>query len=180
LDFELAYRRLNDPAQLWSAEIAREVADELGDSLLGFERVSDGHVDFVCRVLSERALSGRPGLENLIIALYLDREKLTEVQLQCLFDCLAGAFGLVTEENLAFAMGDFVARVASPRNALQLLRDMTTNAMSTNALAGVFLGLDILRRHRQDTNAVLLEAVEAAAKIAEGRIEVLEAGVNSA
>jgi hypothetical protein len=141
LEFELAYRRLVAATQCQSLQVGQAVAREFGDSLLTAEFASDEHVDFICRVLLDPVVARRPGLDELILALYIDREKLSESQQERSFSCLANSFGHLADENLAFAIGDFIARVASPERALELLLDMTAKAISLQALAGAsFLG----------------------------------------
>lgn len=173
MDFELAHRRLVD-AEPWQAlEIAEAVAEEFGHSLLTFAPMSDGHVDFVCRILSDPVLAGRPGLENFVMEFYSQREKLSEAQLGRFYACLAGSFGHLADETLAFAIGDFIARVAPPDRALALLSEMTTKVNSRDAVSGIFLGLDILRKHHR-ADAVLLAAIEAADKVADARAAELK------
>jgi hypothetical protein len=89
---------------------------------------------------------------------------------------LANRFGHLADENLAFAIGDFIARVASPERALELLLDMTANATSLQALAGISLGLDILRKHPTETSH---NAIESAVKTAEERSAQLKNEANS-
>jgi hypothetical protein len=175
LDFELAYRRLVEATPLQSRQVAQAVADEFGDSLLTAEFVSDEHVDFICRALLDPVLAERPGLDELILALYIDREKLSKSQLERFFGCLTNSFGHLVDENLAFVVGDFIARVASPERAVELLLDMTAKATSLQALAGVFLGLDILRKH---PTGMSLNAVESAVKAAEERSAQLKDEAN--
>jgi hypothetical protein len=91
-------------------------------------------------------LPKRPGLAELIVMLYLDREKLSERQRERFFGCLASSFGHLADEDLAFVIGDFIARVAPPEDSLELLFDMTAKATARQALAGVFLGRDILEK----------------------------------
>jgi len=166
LDFELAYRRLVAATQLQSRQVGQAIAREFGDSLLTVRFVSDEHVDFVCRAPLDPVVAKRPGLNELILALYIDREKPSESQQGRLFGCLANGFGHLADEDLAFAIGDFIARVASPERALALLLDMTAKATSRQALAGVFLGLDILRKHPVGMS---LDAIESAITTAEAR-----------
>lgn len=168
MDFELAYRRLVDAEPRQAGKIARAVADEFGDSLLTFAPMSDGHVEFVCRVLSDSVLATRPGLASLLMEFYIEREKMSEAQLERLYACLSETFGHLADETLAFAIGDFIARVASPDRALALLGEMTIKASSRDAVLGVFLGLDILRKHHE-ADAVLLAAIEAAGTAAQTR-----------
>jgi hypothetical protein len=175
LDFELAYRRLVEAPPLQSLQVAQAVADEFGDSLLGVEFVSDEHLNFVCRALLDPVLAKRPGFNELILALYIDREKLSESQLERFFGCLANSFGHLADENSAFVIGDFIARVASPERALELLLDMTAKATSLDGLAGVFLGLDILRKH---LTGMSLNAIESALKTAEERSAQLKNEAN--
>jgi hypothetical protein len=169
LDYELAYGRLTDPKRFNSAREAKDVANEFEDSLLGIEHAPDEHVDFVCRVLSEASMAKRPGLEHLVLALYADREKLSETQLRRFVDCVANSFSLVTDKNLAFASCDFIARVLPPSDALLLIRELTAKSTSQAALAGVFVGLDILRRQARASEAMRLDAVELAIAAAEER-----------
>ncbi|QHO77027.1 hypothetical protein ACH79_34670 [Bradyrhizobium sp. CCBAU 051011] len=115
-------------------------------------------------------------MDELILALYIDREKLSESQLERFFGCLANRFGHLADENLAFAIGDFIARVASPERALELLLDMTANATSLQALAGISLGLDILRKHPTEMSH---NAIESAVKTAEERSAELKNEANS-
>ena len=176
MEFEFAYRRLVGATQIQSLQVAQAVAREFGDSLLATEFVSDEHVDFVCRAILDPVLTKRPGLDQLILALYIDREKLSESQQERFFGCLANSFGHLADENLAFAIGDFIARVASPERALELLLDMAAKAISRQALAGVFLGLDILRKH---PTGISLNAIESAAKTAEERSAQLKDEANS-
>jgi hypothetical protein len=157
LEFELAYRRLVAAAQLQSLQVAQAVASEFGESLLTAEFVSDEHVDFICRLLLDPVVAKRPGINELILALYIDREKLSESQLERFLGSLANSFGHLADENLALVIGDFIARVAPPERALALLHDMTAKATSLQALAGAFLGLDILRKHPA---GISLNAVE--------------------
>jgi hypothetical protein len=139
LDFELAYRRLVEAPPLQSLQVAQAVAREFGDSLLTAEFIPDEHVDFICRLLLDPVVAKRPGFNELILALYIDREKLSASQLERFFSCLANSFGHLADENSALVTGDFIARVASPERALELLLDMTAMATSLQALAGVFL-----------------------------------------
>jgi hypothetical protein len=176
LDFELAYRRLVAAIQLQSRQIAEAVAKEFEDSLLMAECASDEHVDFICRLLSDPVVAKQPGLDELIFSLYLDRRKLSEGQLDHVFACLPNSFVHLADEDSAFVIGDFIARVAAPERALDLLLDMTAKATSLQALAGVFLGLDILRKHPAGMS---LNAIESAVKTAEGRSAQLKDEANS-
>ena len=176
LDFERAYRRLVAATSLQSLQVGQAVAREFGDSLLTAGFVSDEHVDFICRALLDPVVAKQPGLDELILALYIDREKLSESQLERFFGCLANSFGHLAAENLAFVIGDFIARVASPERAVELLLDMTAKATSLQALAGVFLGLDILRKHPAGMS---LNAIESAVKTAEERSAQLKNEANS-
>lgn len=176
MEFELAYCRLVAATRLRSLQVAQDVAREFGDSLLTAEFVSDAHVDFICRVLIDPVAAKRPGLDCLILALYVEREKLSESQRERFFGCLANSFGHLADENLAFVMGDFIARVASPERALELLLDMTAKATTLQALAGVFLGLDVLRKH---PTRMSLNAIESAVKTAEERSAQLKNEANS-
>ena len=175
MDFELAYHRLVDAEPRQARKVARAVADEFGDSLLTLAPMSDEHVNFICRVFFNRVLAGRPGLENLLMEFYLEREKLSETQLKRFYGCLSGSFGHLADETLAFVIGDFIARVAPPDRALALLREMTVKINSRDALEGVFLGLDILRNHHK-AHAVLLAAIEAAGTAAQTRATELQTG----
>jgi hypothetical protein len=176
LEFGLAYRRLVAATELQSLRVAQAVAGEFGDSLLTVEFVSDEHVDFICRLLLDPLMAKRPGLDELILALYIDREKLSESQLERFFGCLENSFGHLANENLALVTGDFLARVASPERALALLLDMTAKATSLQALAGVFLALDILRKHPAGMS---LNAIESAVRTAEERSAQLKNEANS-
>jgi hypothetical protein len=176
LEFELAYRRLVAATPLQSLQVAQAIAREFGDSLLTAEFVSDEHVDFICRVLLDPVVAKRPGLDELILVLYIDREKLSESQLERFFGCLANSFGHLADENSAFVIGDFIARVASPERALELLLDMTAKVTSLQALSGVFLGLDILRKH---PTGMSLNAIESAVKATEERSAQLKNEANS-
>jgi plasmid stabilization system protein ParE len=175
LDFELAYHRLVDAEPRQARKVARAVADEFGESLLTFSPMSDEQVEFVCRVFSDAVLVKRPGLERLLIEFYLEREKLAEAQLERVYACLCGSFGHLADEALAFAIGDFIARVALPDHALALLCEMIVKVNSRDAVSGVFLGLDILRKHHK-ADAVLLADIEAAAKVADARAAELKKG----
>ena len=88
MEFELAYRRMVDAAQLQSRQVAQAVTGEFGDLLFTAEFVSDEHVDFICRLLLDPLVAKRPGLDELILALYIDREKLSESQRERFFGCL--------------------------------------------------------------------------------------------
>lgn len=79
MEFELAYCRLVAATQLQSLQVAQAVASEFGDSLLTAGFVSDEHVDFICRVLLDPVVAKRPGLDELILALYIDRENCRKV-----------------------------------------------------------------------------------------------------
>jgi hypothetical protein len=177
LDFERAYRRLVAATELRSPHIAQAVADEFGESLLGAEYVSDEHLDFVCRALLDPVLTKRSGLEELIVGLFVERRKLSGSQLDHIFGYMADGFGLLANEDLAFVIGDFIARVAAPEDALELLLDMTAKATSRQALAGVFLGLDILRKHPA---GISLDAIDSADRTADERAAQLETRSNSA
>jgi hypothetical protein len=89
---------------------------------------------------------------------------------------LENSFGHLADENLAFVTGDFIARVSPPERALELLLEMTAKATSLQALAGVFFGLDILRKHPA---GISLNAVESAARTAEERSAQLKNEANS-
>ena len=168
MDFELAYRRLVDAEPRQARKIAQAVADEFGDSLLTFAPMSDGNVEFVCRVLSDPVLATRPGLASLLMEFYIERDKLSETQLERWYACLSESFGHLADETLAFAIGDLIARVAPPDRALALLREMTVKVNSRDAVSGIFLGLDILRKHHT-ADAVLLAAIETAGTAAQTR-----------
>ena len=175
MDFELAYRRLVDAEPPQALEIAEAVADEFGHSLLTFAPMSDGHVDFVCRVLADPVLAGRPGLERLLMEFYTQSENLSEAQLERFYACLSGSFGHLADETLAFGVGDFIARIAPADRALALLREMIAKVNSRDAVSGIFLGLDILRKHHK-ADAALLAAIEAAGAAAQTRAAELETG----
>jgi len=174
LDYDLAYRQLSDPNRQHSAQEFEELATEFQVALLDLEEAPDAHVDFMCRLLSDPMLVNRPGLEFLILSLYSDRDMLSETQLQRFFDCVKRTFALVAAENAAFALGDIVARASTPEQALQSLAVMTANATSPAGLAGVFLGLDILQRHRSPAAGTWQDAVEKVATSATERLEHLE------
>jgi len=176
LDFERAYRRLLAATQDQSQQVGEAIAREFGDSLLIAEFVSDEHVDFICRALLDPVVAKRPGLDKLILALYIDREKLSTSQLGRFLGCLTGSFGQLANEDLAFVIGDFIARVASPERALELLLDMAAKATSLQALEGVLVGLDILRRNSLGTS---LDAIKLAVKSAEERYAQLNNEANS-
>jgi hypothetical protein len=171
LDFELAYRRLVAATQSQSRQVGQAVATEFADSLLTALFVSDEHVDFICRALLDPVLPKRPGLAELIVMLYVDREKLSESQLARFFGCLTSSFANLADEDLAFMIGDFIARVAPREHALELLLDMTAKVASREALAGVFLGLDILRKH---PSGMSLNTIESSVKTADKRAAQLE------
>jgi hypothetical protein len=175
LDFELAYRRLVDAEPADATGVSEEVADEFSESLLTAESISEQHLDFVCRVLANPVLTSRPGLSHLFTWLYTEREKLSDSQLQRFFTCLSDASGHLADEDLAFAVGDFIARVAAPDRALALLREMTDKAAARDAVSGIFLGLDILRKHHEE-DATLLAAIAAAITVARIRAAELETG----
>jgi hypothetical protein len=174
LDYERAYRRLSDVKQPPSQQEIVAISDEFASSLLGAEGAPEEYVVFICRVLASPTLVNRPGLEDLVITLWIDREQLTPCQLRRVGDCAASQFGLVTNEDMALVIGDFVARVMAPPDALRLLRAMTAVATSRAALAGVFLGLDILRRHSPAPSAGWLDAVAALNTMADERLNSLE------
>ena len=171
MDFERAYRLLVEATELQSLEVAQAVAKEFGDSLLIAERVSDEHVDFICRVLTDPEVVKQPGLDELIVSLYLDRQKLSERQLDHVFGCLPNSFDHLTDEHSAFVIGDFIARVAAPERALALLLNMAAKVTSRQTLAGVYLGLDILRKHPAGVSPA---AIEAAYKRADERTALLD------
>ena len=154
-------------------KVMKAISDEFGDSLLTFAPMSDGHVDFVCRIVSDPILAKRPGLEWLLMQFYLEREKLSEAQLERFFACLDASVGHLSDENVAFAVGDFIARVAPAKRALTLLSEMAMKANSRDALAGVYLGLDILRKHRT-TNGLSLAEIEAVDRAADTRAAALK------
>ncbi|MGC2780177.1 MAG: hypothetical protein WA418_31505 [Bradyrhizobium sp.] len=173
MDFDLAYRRLAGVKPPQSRKVMKAIADEFGDSLLTFAPMSDGHVDFMCRVLSDPALAKLPGRARLLMQFYFEREKLSEAQLERFYVCLAGGFAHLADETLAFAIGDFIARVAPPERALALLGEMTLEVNSRDALAGVFLGLDILRKY-QAKNGLSVAIIEAAERAADARAAALK------
>jgi len=57
---------------------------------------------------------------------------------------------------------------------VELLLDMTAKVTSREALAGVFLGLDILRKHCSVNDAMPRNSLESAFKTAEERSVQLE------
>lgn len=175
MDFERAYRRLADAEPSDAARVSEEVADEFSDSLLTVESISERHIDFVCRLLANPLLTGRRGLFHLVTGLYLEREKLSEIQAQRLLACMAANFGHVADEDPAFVIGDFVACVAPPDRALALLREMMGKAGTRDAVSGIFLGLDILLKQHNE-NAEFLAAVDAAVMAATRRAAELETG----
>jgi hypothetical protein len=157
LDFGLAYHRLLAASHLQSKQVAQDIAHEFGTSLLLAEFVSDEHLDFICRALLDPVLAQRPGLEELVVMLQIDRDKLSERQRERLFARLASIFGNLADEDLAFMIGNFIARVAGPDHALEMLLDMTAKATSRQALAGVFLGLDILDKKHRSVHGITLD-----------------------
>lgn len=175
MDFEFAYRRLVDAEPADAARVSEEVADAFSDSLLTAASISEQHIDFVCRLLANPLLTGRRGLFHLVTGLYLEREKLSAIQAQRLLACMAANFEHVADEDPAFAVGDFVARVAPPDRALALLREMTGKAGARDAVSGIFLGLDILLKRNKE-NAEFLAAVDAAVIAATKRAVELETG----
>ena len=72
----------------------------------------------------------------------------------------------MANEEVAFAIGDFIARVAAAERAFALLLEMTEKATSLQALAGVFVGLDILRKRPVGMS---LDVIDSAVKAAEAR-----------
>jgi hypothetical protein len=132
---------------------------------------SDEHVDFICRLLSDPVIARHPGLDELIFSLYLDRQKLSPGQLDHVFACLPNSFGHLADEDSAFFIGNFIARVASPQRALDLLLDMTAKVKSRQTLAGVYLGLDILRKQPGE---ISLAAIEATYQTADKRAAQLD------
>ncbi|MFC5326348.1 hypothetical protein [Bradyrhizobium oligotrophicum] len=173
MDFDQAYCRLIEAEPSRARKVLRVISDEFGESLLTFAPMSDGHVDFVCRILSDPTLAKRPGLEWLLMEFYLEREKLSEPQLERFFACLDASFGHLSDEKVAFAVGDFIARVAPAIRALTLLSEMAMKVNSRDALAGVYLGLDILRKHRA-TNGLSLAKIEAVDRTADARAAALK------
>jgi AraC-like DNA-binding protein len=168
MNFDLAYRQLINPKKLRSTSPAHSVAIEFEDSLLGIESFPDEHLAFVCKILSDRIILARAGVEYLVMALYSDREKLSESQLQRIFDCLEKSYALVSDETLAVALGDFIARVMHPEKALKLLQNLITQTTNKAELTGIFVGLDILRR-RAKTGELSKQAVDAVLAAAQAR-----------
>jgi hypothetical protein len=146
VDYELAYRRLSGPEQVCSEQELQDVLLEFEFALAEVECAPEAHIDFACRVLSDPNLINRPGIEFLVMDLQNERWKFTDAQLSRLLACAMDNFGLVTAEDLAVTLGDLVAQVLPPEEALQVFRAMTAGATSPDALRGVFTGLGILRR----------------------------------
>jgi hypothetical protein len=163
VDFELAYQRLASATEVQSPQIAREIADECGDALLTATSMPDAYIDFVCCVLSDSVVGDKPGLIDLVVMLYLERDKLSENQLDRVFACLEGSFRNISNEDLAYGAGDFIARVATPERCLKLLLGMNAKATSRQAFSGVFLGFDILRKYPGELSPETINAAEAAA-----------------
>ncbi|GLH80853.1 hypothetical protein SSBR45G_57620 [Bradyrhizobium sp. SSBR45G] len=155
--------------------VSEEVADAFSDSLLMAASISERHIDFVCRLLADPLLTGRRGLFHLINGLYVEREKLSDRQVQRLLACMVANFERAADEDPAFAIGDFVARVAPPDRALALLGEMTVKAGARDAVSGIFLGLDILLKQHKE-NAEFLAAVDAALMAVTRRAAELEIG----
>ncbi len=172
MDYELAYRRLSDPEQVISDEELQDILQEFEFALAGEERAPDAHVDFACRVLSDRNVVNRPGMEFLVMDLQNEHWKLSEAQLRRWFDCAMNNFGHVTAEDVALVLGDFIARASPPDEALQFFRTMTANATSPDALRGVFMGLGILRR--DGPRGEWQQSVSSLLKTAEERLRALQ------
>ncbi len=146
MDFDAAYHRLSDPDKLRNPGPAHQVSNEFEDSLLGIERMPEEHFRFISRVFSDAILLARPGLEYLVMALYSDKEKFSDAQLNSLFDGIERHYDLVQDEALAYAFFDFVSRAMEPVRALRLLKKTLAKTKNRAALSGILLGLDILRR----------------------------------
>lgn len=104
----------------------------------------------------------------------LDNEELSGVEQRQLCDCATNRFGLVADKDLAFALCGYVARSWPAPVALQLLDDMTSNAPTSAALSGIFVGLNILRPHDGNFKVGQLGAIETAIAAVEDRIQQLK------
>lgn len=170
MDFDLAYEKLLDPKGLKSPGPAHKVSDEFEDSLLGVDGVPAPHFDFVCKVLSEKALLARRGLEYLVMALLSNRDKLSAKQLAEFVSCVERSYGLVADETLAFALCDFITRSLTPSEGLSVIRVLTSEAKPPAAVAGVLVGIDILRREARASKTIKRDVVESVAAVAQERL----------
>lgn len=173
MDYERAYLRLRDTNELKSERQIEGLSTELANTLLVIEQAPDAHVEFLCKLISDEALINRPGMAYLLVEMYTDRDKFSSEQLIQLLECASNNFGLVASEDVAFALGDMIARAAPSEDAVRLLSAMTSNARTRQSLAGVFLGIDILRRTQEECDApqIVLDELE---KNACSKIEILD------
>lgn len=176
MDYQQALSRLCEAGGFQSTRVARRLANELEDSLLGVDHAPEEYVEFLIRVLSSEQLAVRAGLEHLVLAVYVDRDKFSSDQLDRILECAVSHYGFVATDAMAYALGDFVARVASPAKALKYLHEMSLAAKSQAALSGVFLGVSILRRLVQPGDVDQSDALRTLTQLAEQQHLVLGRG----
>jgi hypothetical protein len=138
LDYESAYRQLLAGANI------KSVSENLEDSLLGVDVAPTSHVDFFCRWIADDDLVNRPGMEHFVVALYIDREKLSPADLGRVLECIQRNFARVAQETLAFSLCDFVARSATQSASLSVLSRLIHSATTLEALSGTLVGLDVI------------------------------------
>lgn len=173
MNFDLALEKLLDPKGMKSPAPARKISDEFEDSLLGVACIPTQHFDFVCRVISDRSVLSRPGVEFLIMALFSNRDKLSNEQLAGFVGCIERNYGFVEDETLAFALCDFITRTLAPSKGLRAIKVLADTARSKAAIAGVLVGINILRREARASKSIELDAVESVAAVAQTRSKAI-------
>jgi hypothetical protein len=159
MDLDRAYRQLVDAKGRKSRQILDEVTNDCEEWLLTAQALPDTYIAFICRVFSDVATSNRAGLSELMMTIYMERDKASKAQLDRMLSCLESGFKNVKEEKISFSIGDFVARVATPERCLDILRSMNASAGSYKALSGVFFGLNILRKHPGELERAFIDAL---------------------
>jgi hypothetical protein len=172
MDYDLAIDRLKAEG---GHIIEQEVALEYEFALLESARAPDIHIEFACWILSQSSYLNQEGTERIILSLYDDRDKISSAQFSRFGCCVADNFQLVSSENVAFAIGDIIARVMPVATALDLFRSMVDGAICSEALSGVALGMDIVRRQPIGQSTELRDSFTTLSKSIEERWRLLEA-----
>lgn len=172
MDYDLAMDRLKAVgAHTYELEVA--LAYEC--ALLEMDRAPDTHMEFACWIISQSSYVNQEGTERILLSLYNDRDKISSEQFSRFGRCAAYNFQLVSSENVAFAIGDLIARVLPVATALDLFRSMVDSAACPDALSGVALGMDIVGRQPIGQSTELRDSFTALTKSIEARRHLLEA-----
>ena len=106
------------------AALCSRLADELEDDLLEYEQFPDGHFDFILTLLLSSQYYNKPGVWNFLMAVNNAKDALSEQQYTSLAATFTEMFSNYTDQDLSFAVCDFVARNYSIAQAESLLQKL--------------------------------------------------------